>query len=102
MGIDDEEPVTVLKKESSAGFSIPRESAYDYDMLDSENLKSKIIGHNMCFRFEETDFTFAVIFPDCKSDVKGLKVSRGLGDGKALEKLFEKMDQYERMKGIIQ
>lgn len=65
-----------------------------YDMLDSENLKSKIIRHPMCFRLEETGYTFAVIFPERKNDVKGLKVSRGLGDIKALEKILEKMDCY--------
>jgi len=67
-----------------------------YDILDSEHLKSKIISHPMCYMFEEKDYTFAVIFPERKrkNDVWGIKVSKGLGGIKALEKLFEKIDQY--------
>lgn len=67
-----------------------------YDMLDMESLKSKIISHPMCDMLEETDYTFAVIFPERKrkNDVYGIKVSKGLGGIKALEKLLEKISQY--------
>jgi len=53
-----------------------------YDMLDLEHLKSKIIKHPMCDMFEETGYTFTVIFPERirKNNGVGLKVSRALGD----------------------
>lgn len=68
----------------------------NYDMVDSESLKSKIISHSMCYMLEETDYTFAVIFHERKrkNDVYGIKASKGLGRIKALEKLLEKIDRY--------
>lgn len=70
-----------------------------YDTLNLAHLKSKITGHPLCYMFEETEYVFTVIFHEAKNGVCGLKVSRGLGDGKALEKLFEKLNWYEA-KGV--
>ena len=65
-----------------------------HNTLDLANLISKITGHPMCFMLEETDYTFAALFNKRKNGIIGVKVSRGLGDGKALEKLLEKLNCY--------
>jgi hypothetical protein len=67
-----------------------------YNVLDLARLASNITGHPLCFMLEAADFTFTVIFPKNKDGISGLKVSRGLGDGKALEVLFERMDHYTK------
>ena len=71
------------------------------NIADLEDVKSLVLSHYMCFKFEETEQHYIVIFPYGDfgreahgSPIGGCRVSKGLGKIKALKTLLEKLEYY--------